>query len=163
MGAGGVPKDIGVCRVGGTVRHIAAVLLVCAVAAPASADVVFEPRIQSIPSIRLASVIVSERNAPVADVTRVQRETRAQLHRRQRRIERCMAGVDTRRDPLRSRDRVLSGRLVFQRSGRPTLHIDRSVGVPRAARSCIEEALRGINIRTAPRGNVEIRFRYTIR
>lgn len=143
--------------------------LVCALfvflgASSAHADVVLEPmRTQPAPTVRLSSVRVSaSRGVPRADVAAVEREARTALRRRRSRIQRCLAGVDLRRDPLRSRPRSLAGRLVFARSRRPTVHIDRVRGVPAPARSCIMEAVRGVAVRTTPRGSVEVSFRYTV-
>ncbi len=141
-----------------------ALLFVLFLATPAHADVVVPHyRVQPVATVHLSGVRRVSTDAPTEDAEAVLRETRSQLYGAQARIDRCMRGVDLREDPLRSRSRSLSGTLVFTRSGRPTVEIDRVRGLPSGARACVEEAVRSIAVRTAPRGRVEVRFTYSLR
>ena len=146
-------------------KRLLLVLSLLGVAAPASADVVMPPPRVRVPSttIHLASVRRVTTDAPTSDAEAVLREARAELGTRTSRINQCLRGLDLREDPLRNRRRSLTGRLVFTRSGRPTVQIDSVRGLPDAARACVEEAVRSLAVRTAPRGRVEIRFTYTLR
>ena len=146
-----------------------AVLVLSVLSAPgllphntARADVVVsQPRIRMV-RVRLSALSLDHTDAPPADASSVRREARRDLAARRVRIERCLASVDLRRDPLRAGARFLQGRLTFDRSRRPTLEITHTGGLPRAARGCLQEALRSISVRTRPRGQVVLRFRYTL-
>ncbi|MCB9594380.1 MAG: hypothetical protein H6719_16735 [Sandaracinaceae bacterium] len=139
-------------------------LLLLGAAAPAHADLVVEmPHVRRPShSVALSSVRRGSTDAPTADAERVLSEARSQLYGQRSRINRCLSGLDLREDPLRSRRRALTGRLVFSRSGRPAVHIDSTRGIPGPARACIEEGVRAVAVRTAPRGSVEIRFTFTL-
>lgn len=144
-------------------KRLLLVLALLGVAAPASADVVMpRVRVRAVPTVHLASVRRVTTDAPTPDAEAVLREARAELGARTSRINQCLRGMDLREDPLRTRRRTLTGRLVFSRSGRPSVQIDRVRGLPPAARACVEEAVRSIAVRTAPRGRVEIRFTYAL-
>ena len=133
-------------------------------ALPAHADIaVPRHRIRPVPTVHLSSVRVARTDAPDDDTTAVAREARRALHAQRGRIDRCLRGVDLRRSPFRSGTRSMRGRLVFTRSGRPTVQIEHARGIPRAARACVLEAVESVATRTAPRGTVEVRFRYDIR
>lgn len=144
-------------------KRLLVVLCLVGAAAPASADV-FIPRARVItaPEVHLASVRRVGTDAPTADAEAVLREARAELTGQRGRINQCLRGLNLSRDPLERSARSFSGRLVFSRSGRPSLHIDRVRGLPAPARACIEEGVRAVAVRTAPRGRVEIRFSYTL-
>ena len=151
--------------VGALVRQLICVPFLFFVAGSARADAVVEPMpIEHNPSVRLSSVAATPGPGVPADDTRaVEREVRSALYGQSARIQTCLAGIDLRRDPLRGRARGLSGTLVFTRSRRASARVDRATDVPEAARSCIMEAVRSVAISTVPRGNVEVRFRYTLR
>lgn len=161
----GVAKVPPLRGVGGPVRQLICVPFLFFVAGSARADAVVEPMpIERNPGVQLASVSATPGpGVPAEDTRAVERETRAALYGQNARIRTCLAGVDLRRDPLRGRARGLSGTLVFSRSRRANARVDRATDVPEAARSCIMEAVRSVAISTAPRGNVEVRFRYTVR
>lgn len=145
-------------------KPLTAFLALTVFALPARADVVLPRRVvRPVPTVHLTSVRVARTDAPDDDTTAVTREARRALHARRGRVNRCLRGVDLRRSPFRPSERVLRGRLVFTRSGRPSVHVDRARGVPRAAHACILEAVESVATRTAPRGTVEVRFRYEIR
>ncbi len=144
-------------------KRLLVVLCLLGVAAPASADIVIpRARVIAAPEIHLASVRRVGTDAPTADAEAVLREARAALGAQRGRIQQCLRGVNLSRDPLERRTRSFTGRLVFSRSGRPSVHVDRVRGLPAPARACIEEGVRAIAVRTAPRGRVEIRFSYTL-
>jgi len=146
------------------VKPLTAALALTLFALPAHADIAVPRRIvRPVPTVHLTSVGVARTDAPDADTEAVAREARRALHAQRRRIDRCLRGVDLRRSPFRSGGRSLRGRLVFTRSGRPSVRVGRARGIPRAARACIVEAVESVATRTAPRGTVEIRFRYEIR
>lgn len=143
-------------------RLLALSIALCA-AAPAAADVVVVPApAHPVHTARLTALRRVRTDAPTADAEAVLAEVRRELGARQGRIDACLAGLDLREDPLRSRARTISGRIVFERSGRPSAHVERAQGLPAAARGCVEEAVRAIAVRTAPRGAVELRFTYTL-
>ena len=145
-------------------KKLALAFFVLGLTAPAQADVVMTgPVARSRPRIQLVSFSQVSSDAPGADSAGVRRDVRRALNRRSRRIERCVAELDLRRDPLRSGARTLEGRLVFSRSPRPRVVMGRDRGFPRAARACVERSLRGMRIETTPRGTVEVRFSYSIR
>ena len=144
-------------------NRLLALSLVLFVAAPAAADVVVERHPpHPAQSARLTALHRVRTDAPAADAEAVLAETRRELGAGQARIDAGLRGLDLREDPLRSRARTLSGRIVFERSGRPSVRVQRAQGLPAAARGCIEEAVRAIAVRTAPRGVVELRFTYTL-
>lgn len=145
-------------------KRLLPALLVLGFTLPAQADIVVpRPRVRAVATAQLTSLRRVSSDAPAADRRAVLRELRAQLGRQRHRIDRCLAGLDLREDPLRRRSRTLRGRLTFDRSGRPTVQIDRTRGFPRAARACIEEGVRAVAVSTAPRGRLVVAFTYTLR
>lgn len=131
---------------------------------PTAADALGPPRrvVRASPRLRLASVERVVTRAPDADGRAVEREVRAALYRSQSRIGRCLEGVDLREDPLRARQRSLVGTLEFNRSVRPVARMQRSHGMPATAQECVLEVVRSIAVSTAPRGEVQLRFRYVL-
>jgi hypothetical protein len=132
-------------------------------ASPTAADALDPgPVARSQPRVRLASLERIVTRAPDADARAVEREVRAALYGTQSRIRQCLEGADVREDPLRARQRSLVGTLQFSRSTRPEVRVQRSHGMPSVAQDCVLEVLRSIAVRTAPRGEVQLRFRYVL-
>ncbi len=113
--------------------------------------------------LRLTTVRVESGDAPREDQQRAEREVRSALHRAQGRLDTCLQNHVLRDDALRSRRRTLEGRLAFDRSARPTGQgIIAAQGIPQPARACVAEVTRGLGLSSAPRGFVELRYRYTL-
>lgn len=128
----------------------------------AHADVyVPRPTVRAALRLRVAGVSVESGDAPQVDRDAARSELRQALARAQGRIDRCVPSLT--QDPLRGGSRTLVGRVTFSRSGRPSeVAIARSRGIPRAAEACVLEAVRAVQIATAPRGTVTLAFTYRV-
>lgn len=134
-------------------------------ATSAHADIVVpRPNVRAVLNLSLAMVSASAHTgAPAGDVAMVERAVRDQLGAGHGRVRRCLANVDLREDPLRNRARRIEIRMVLSRSGRPErVWVHHDEGMPRAARSCVLEPIRAVNVRPAPRGGVLVRIVYEI-
>ncbi|MFK7991270.1 MAG: hypothetical protein AB8I08_34965 [Sandaracinaceae bacterium] len=114
------------------------------------------------PVLALDGVHVVRRDAPDVDVELVHQQATLAISRQRGRIASCIRGLDLRRDPNRSGAREMSVRLIFNRSGRPTVRPLRG-SFPTGAVLCVHEAMRAINIRAVPQGRVAVEARYSLR